>query len=67
MKKLIFSLAALALPAIAGAESTPMVAVSADIVEISGSIQKTRGFSWNQFFDFSEKSIPGIITLGDFE
>ena len=67
MKKLIFSLAALALPALAGAESTPMVAVSADIVEISGSIQKTRGFSWNQFFDFSEKTIPGIITLGDFE
>jgi len=44
-----------------------MVAVSADIVEISGSIQKTRGFSWNQFFDFSEKTIPGIITVGDFE
>ena len=67
MKKLIFSLAALALPALAAAESTPMVAVSADIVEISGSIQKTRGFSWNQFFDFSEKTVPGIITLGDFE
>lgn len=44
-----------------------MVAVSADIVEISGSIQKTKGFSWNQFFDFSEKSIPGILTIGDFE
>ena len=44
-----------------------MVAVSADIVEISGSIQKTRGFSWNQYFDFTEKTIPGIITLGDFE
>ncbi len=67
MKKLIFSLAALALPAIAAAEATQMVAVSADIVEISGSIQKTRGFSWNQFFDFNEKTIPGIITLGDFE
>ncbi|MBI4351568.1 MAG: type II and III secretion system protein [Elusimicrobia bacterium] len=67
MKKLIFALTALALPALAGAEATQMVAVSADIVEISGSIQKTRGFSWNQFFDFSEKSIPGIITLGDFE
>jgi pilus assembly protein CpaC len=65
MKKLIFAL--LALPTLASAQSTPMVAVSADIVEISGSIQKTRGFSWNQFFDFSEKSIPGIITLGDFE
>jgi len=44
-----------------------MVAVSADIVEISGSVQKTNGFSWNQFFDFSEKSIPGILTVGNFE
>jgi pilus assembly protein CpaC len=67
MKKLFFILSALALPAVAGAETAQMVAVSADIVEISGSIQKTRGFSWNQFFDFSEKTVPGIITLGDFE
>ncbi len=67
MKKLILVLAALALPALAGAESTQMVAVSADIVEISGSIQKTRGFSWGELLDFSEKSIGGIITLGDFE
>lgn len=44
-----------------------MIAVSADVVEISGSIQKTGGFSWNQFFDFSEKSIPGILTIGNFE
>ena len=67
MKKLILVLTALALPALAGAESTQMVAVSADIVEISGSIQKTRGFSWGELLDFSEKSISGIITLGDFE
>ncbi|MHB0996121.1 MAG: type II and III secretion system protein family protein [Elusimicrobiales bacterium] len=67
MKKILLALTALALPLPAAAQATPMVAVSADIVEISGSIQKTRGFSWNQFFDFSEKSIPGIITLGDFE
>ena len=67
MKKIFLLLSALALPALAGAETSQMVAVSADIVEISGSIQKTRGFSWNQFFDFSEKTIPGIITLGDFE
>jgi pilus assembly protein CpaC len=67
MKKFLFALSALLLPAAGAAQSTQMVAVSADIVEISGSIQKTRGFSWNQFFDFSEKSIPGIITLGDFE
>jgi pilus assembly protein CpaC len=44
-----------------------MIAVSADIVEISGSIQKTSGFGWNQFIDFGEKNIPGIITIGDFE
>lgn len=44
-----------------------MVAVSADIVEISGSIQKTKGFQWNTFFDFTEASIKGILTLGDFE
>ncbi len=67
MKKIFLLLSALALPALAGAETSQMVAVSADIVEISGSIQKTRGFSWNQFFDFSEKTIPGIITMGDFE
>jgi len=67
IKKTLFAILALGLPAIAAAESAQMVAVSADIVEISGSIQKTRGFSWNQFFDFSEKTIPGIITVGDFE
>jgi pilus assembly protein CpaC len=66
MKKYLFILASLLLPA-ADAWSAQMVAVSADIVEISGSIQKTKGFSWNQFFDFTEQSIPGIITLGDFE
>ena len=67
IKKLFLTLLAIGLPALAGAESAQMVAVSADIVEISGSIQKTRGFSWNQFFYFSEKTIPGIITVGDFE
>ncbi|MBI5743123.1 MAG: type II and III secretion system protein [Elusimicrobia bacterium] len=66
MKKIFLALTML-LPAAAFAEDAKMVAVSADIVEISGSIQKTRGFSWNQFFDFSEKTVPGIITLGDFE
>jgi len=67
MKKILLTLAALGLASAVRAETTQMVAVSADIVEISGSIQKTRGFSWNQFFDFTEKTIPGIITLGDFE
>jgi pilus assembly protein CpaC len=72
MKKISLTLAALALasaalPAIAAAEATQMVAVSADIVEISGSLEKNRGFSWGQSFDFSEKSIPGVFTVGDFE
>jgi pilus assembly protein CpaC len=72
MKKIFLIAAALALPFLAlpspaAADDTQMVAVSADIVEISGSIEKTRGFSWNQFFDFSEKTIPGILTVGDFE
>ncbi len=60
-------LAVLVFAPCARAQKSEMVAVSADIVEISGSIQKTKGFSWNQFFDFSEKTIPGILTLGDFE
>lgn len=69
MKKTLFILACLLLPSAAAAAppQTKMVAVSADIVEISGSLQKTRGFSWNQFFDFSEASVPGVLTLGDFE
>ncbi len=67
MRKFYLLLMALALAPSAWAQKSEMVAVSADIVEISGSIQKTRGFSWNQFFDFTEKSIPGILTLGDFE
>ena len=67
MRKLYFFLAILALAPSAWAEKSEMVAISADIVEISGSIQKTRGFSWNQVFDFTEKTVPGILTLGDFE
>jgi pilus assembly protein CpaC len=54
-------------PSGARAQRAEMVAVSADIVEISGSIQKTRGFSWTQFFEFAEATVPGILTLGDFE
>ncbi|MCX5784376.1 MAG: type II and III secretion system protein [Elusimicrobia bacterium] len=63
----LFLAAVLVLAPSAWAQKAEMVAVSADIVEISGSIQKTHGFSWNQFFDFTEKTISGIITLGDFE
>ena len=68
MRKLYFLLmAGLTLAPSAWAQKSEMVAVSADIVEISGSLQKTRGFSWNQFFDFTEKTVPGILRLGDFE
>lgn len=49
------------------AQETNMVAVSADIVEISGSMQTTKGFEWNNVFAFAEASIPGIFKLGDFE
>lgn len=68
MRKFYFLLMAVpALAPSAWAQRSEMVAVSADIVEINGSIQKTKGFSWTQIFDFSEKSVPGILTLGDFE
>ena len=48
-----------------------MIAISADVVEISGSIEKDIGFNWAPFqtgINFGEKSpIPGIIKIGDFE
>ncbi|MBI4678419.1 MAG: type II and III secretion system protein [Elusimicrobia bacterium] len=46
-----------------------LVAISADIVEISGSIAKDMGFAWGPFqtgIAFAEETIPGIYTLGDF-
>ncbi len=51
-------------------DSNEMIAVSADIVEISGSNQKDAGFNWGPFttgIQFAEKAIPGIIKLGDFD
>jgi len=52
-------------------QSEVMIAVSADVVEISGSISKDMGFSWAPFttgINFAEKSpIPGLIKIGDFE
>mgnify|MGYP000663303456 CR=1 FL=1 len=65
MKKTCFLLA-MFLPAGLFAKAN-MVAVSADIVEISGSLQMTKGFAWNQYFDFSESAVPGLITVGEFE
>jgi pilus assembly protein CpaC len=48
-----------------------MIAVSADVVEISGSISRDVGFSWAPFttgINFAEKApIPGIIKVADFE
>jgi pilus assembly protein CpaC len=48
-----------------------LIAVSADIVEISGSYEKDLGFSWTPFqagINFAEKAIPAnaIIKVGDF-
>ena len=55
------------LPTGAFAKKTRLVAVSADVVEISGTMQSVKGFSWNQLFDFEEATIPGILSLGEFE
>jgi len=67
MLKLIFLIVLFVSYGYSQANQDVMIAVSADIVEISGSLQKTSGFGWNQFLDFGEKNIPGIITIGDFE
>lgn len=55
------------LPSTAQAKKTRLVAVSADVVEISGTMQNVKGFAWNQLFDFEEASIPGILSLGEFQ
>lgn len=60
--------AALALAGLRGpARAAGLISVSADIVEISGSVDTQMGFSWNDMLEFQEMTIPGIITLGDFE
>ena len=72
-KKLIYGisltvvLASLLAPSCVQAKKTRLVAVSADVVEISGTLQSVKGFSWNQLFDFEEATIPGILSLGEFE
>lgn len=62
----VFLLSLLA-PVSVQAKKTQLVAVSADVVEISGSLQSVKGFSWNQLFDFEEATIPGILSLGEFQ
>lgn len=51
----------------AQAKKTDMISVSADIVEISGSLQTTKGFSWYNIIDFAESEIPGIFQIGQFQ
>ncbi|MBI4055900.1 MAG: type II and III secretion system protein [Elusimicrobia bacterium] len=58
-------LLALSWAAPAGAED--LIAVSADIVEISGSLEGQRGFSWNEILEFGETVIPGIIKVGELQ
>ena len=64
---IVVLLACVLLPVNAYAKKTRLVAVSADVVEISGTSQNVKGFSWNQLFDFEEATIPGILSLGEFE
>ena len=58
---------AVAMPSVSHAKKTRLVAVSADVVEIGGTMQNVKGFAWNQLFDFEEASIPGILSLGEFQ
>lgn len=64
------SLAALLTAAAAQAQpEDSLIAVSADIVEISGSFARDLGFVWGPFqtgIGFAEKEIPGIYRIGDF-
>jgi pilus assembly protein CpaC len=61
-----------ALVAASAASAQPedsLIAVSADIVEISGSYARDLGFVWGPFqtgIGFGEKEIPGIYRVGDF-
>lgn len=60
--------ACLAAPAWAQPEDS-LIAVSADIVEISGSVQRDLGFAWTPFqagILYAEKTIPGIYRMGDY-
>ena len=66
-KLLIIPLALIALSQTVDAKKTDLIAVSADIVEISGSLTTSKGFSWNQLLDFQESTIPGIFSVGEFE
>ena len=64
---LVLLLTGVLLPLPAHAKKTRLVAVSADVVEIGGTMQSVKGFAWNQLFDFEEAEIPGILSLGEFQ
>jgi len=66
-KAVLAALGALLVCARAASAKTEMVAVSADVVEISGSISKNTGFQWTDTFNFAEATIPGILQIGEFE
>lgn len=72
MNRQLWTATALLLTSAATASAQPedsLIAVSADIVEISGSVQRDIGFAWTPFqagVAFAEKTIPGIYRLGDF-
>ncbi len=51
----------------AQAKKTDMISVSADIVEIAGSLQSNKGFSWYNIIDFAESEIPGLFQIGEFQ
>lgn len=53
----------------AAPDQPPLISISADIVEISGSMNRAEGFNWGPFqtgINFAEGSIPGLIHIGDF-
>lgn len=64
---MVVFLAGVLAPLPAHAKKTRLVAVSADVVEIGGTMQSVKGFAWNQLFDFEESEIPGILSLGEFQ
>ncbi len=43
-----------------------LIAISADIVEIGGSVERDLGVNWNDFVEIAEQSIPGIFRVGNF-
>jgi len=51
-------------------DATPLIEISADLVEISGSVDNELGVTWPAFgsgINFAEKVIPtGIFAIGDF-